>query len=140
MAKATVQAVLGAQTVAHLPANATEEEKTYAQIILTVCVLSIVVTAPTGAILITLTGSKLLSKTKHPPNLEGKEQKVGWSGREFLIVVYYSFSGWRRSHRPSLRDISIIDEEEEREDPFDPATRNNTASNTQINLSNNGGK
>ena len=73
MAKATVQAVLGAQTVAHLPANATEEEKSYANIILTLCVLSIVVTAPTGAILITLTGSKLLSKTKQPPNMEGKK-------------------------------------------------------------------
>lgn len=72
MAKATVQAVLGVQTVAHLPANATTEEKVWANIILTVCVLSIVVTAPTGAILITLTGSKLLSKTKQPPNLEGK--------------------------------------------------------------------
>lgn len=72
MAKATVQAVLGAQTVAHLPADATAAEKTYANIILTVCVLSIVITAPTGAILITLTGNKLLSKTKQPPNLEGK--------------------------------------------------------------------
>lgn len=53
----------------------------YASIILTVCVLSIVVTAPTGAILITLTGSKLLSKTKQPPNLEGKGKKMEW--REF---------------------------------------------------------
>lgn len=26
-------------------------------------------------------------------------------------------TGWRRSHRPSLHDISIIDEEEERDDP-----------------------
>lgn len=40
--------------------------------------------------------------------------------------------GWRRSHRPSLRDISIIDEEEEREEPLDPDTRNNT----QINITN----
>lgn len=76
MAKATVQAVLGAQTVAHLPANATAQEKIYANIILTVCVLSIVVTAPTGAILITLTGSKLLSKTKQPPNLEGEKYNL----------------------------------------------------------------
>lgn len=43
--------------------------------------------------------------------------------------------GWRRSHRPSLRDISIIDEEEEREDPEnvpDPDTVLNTNSNKQL--------
>lgn len=60
-----------------------------------ICVLSIILTAPTGAILITLSGPRLLTKTKFPQVQEG----------------------WRRSHRPSIRDISIIDEEEEREDP-----------------------
>lgn len=42
------------------------------------------------------------------------------------------FSGWRRSHRPSLYDISIIDEQEEREDPElqeDQLTMGNTNSN-----------
>lgn len=40
--------------------------------------------------------------------------------------------GWRRSHRPSLYDISIIDEREEREDPElqeDVETVGNTNSN-----------
>lgn len=41
-------------------------------------------------------------------------------------------AGWRRSHRPSLYDISIIDEKEEREDPEmqpDEKTTENTQSN-----------
>jgi hypothetical protein len=29
------------------------------------------------------------------------------------------FIGWMKSHRPSIRDISIIDEEEERDNYFD---------------------
>lgn len=40
--------------------------------------------------------------------------------------------GWRRSHRPSLYDISIIDEQEEREDPEcakDDMTIENTTTN-----------
>lgn len=40
------------------------------------------------------------------------------SSRQFShnVLENYHFSlGWRRSHRPSLRDISIIDEEEERD-------------------------
>lgn len=61
----------------------------YATKVLMMCVLSILVTAPLGAIIITLTGPRLLTKTSTiPPD------------------------GWRRSARPSLRDISIIDEEE----------------------------
>lgn len=36
-----------------------------------------------------------------------------------MCALPLSFAGWRRSHRPSLRDISIIDEEEER-DAQDP--------------------
>lgn len=39
-----------------------------------------------------------------------------------IVDNKFSFPGWRRSHRPSLRDISIIDEEEERDD-FDPEIR-----------------
>lgn len=62
-----------------------------------ICILSIILTAPTGAILITLSGPRLLTKTRVPQIVEG----------------------WRRSHRPSIYDISIIDEEEEREDPED---------------------
>lgn len=48
------------------------------------------------------------------------------------------FAGWRRSHRPSIRDISIIDEDEERDDFDDPEiapdsnTIRNTLQNTQL--------
>lgn len=52
-----------------------------------------------------------------------------------LLIDTTFIIGWRRSHRPSLRDISIIDEEEEREDPEnipDPDTVLNTNSNKQL--------
>lgn len=65
----------------------------YGEKILTVCVLSIILSAPLAAALITLTGPKLLTKTT-------------------VVSVPES---WRRSHRPSIRDISIIDEEEDRD-------------------------
>lgn len=52
------------------------------------------------------------------------------------IYVFCSVSlGWRRSHRPSLYDISIIDEKEEREDPEmqpDEKTTENTQSNAHM--------
>lgn len=75
--------------------NTNETERHYAEIVLMICVLSIILTAPTGAILITLSGPRLLTKMKVPHIPEG----------------------WKRSHRPSIRDISIIDEEEEIEGP-----------------------
>ncbi|XP_011186548.2 sodium/hydrogen exchanger 9B1 isoform X2 [Zeugodacus cucurbitae] len=114
MSKATVQAALAPVALRNLGPDATEAEKRYAYIVQTLCVLSIVLTAPLGAILITLSGPRLLTRTKQPQVLEG----------------------WRRSHRPSIRDISIIDEEEEREDPELPAdktTADNTQSNAHIN-------
>lgn len=49
-----------------------EEDIKYAEDVLTICILSIVVTAPLGAILISLSGPKLLTKTKKPQVLEGK--------------------------------------------------------------------
>ncbi|XP_017151797.1 sodium/hydrogen exchanger 9B2 isoform X1 [Drosophila miranda] len=113
MAKATVQAALGPVALKHLDENSTEEERNYASIVQTICVFSIVLTAPLGAILISVTGTKLLTKTKQPQDL----------------------TGWRRSHRPSIRDISIIDEEEEREDPEipeDKETHDNTLNNAHI--------
>lgn len=67
----------------------TQEERDYAAILLLVVVMSIVLTAPLGAIIITFTGKRLLTKTEEPIMTEG----------------------WRRSARPSLRDISIINEE-----------------------------
>lgn len=44
----------------------------YAEIVLTVCIMSIVITAPVGAIVITIAGPRLLSKTTKPPVMEGK--------------------------------------------------------------------
>ncbi|XP_063699645.1 sodium/hydrogen exchanger 9B2 [Culicoides brevitarsis] len=117
MSKATVQAALGPVALRQILKHENEEEfeklKYYADAVLVICILSIVVTAPIGAILISITGTKLLKKTKQPVNTEG----------------------WRRSHRPSLHDISIIDEEEERDDPESPSdktTRDNTASNRHL--------
>ncbi|KAH8376699.1 hypothetical protein KR093_000914, partial [Drosophila rubida] len=110
MAKATVQAALGPVALKNLGENATEDEIKWAEIVQTICVFSIVLTAPLGAILISVTGTRMLTKTKQPQIL----------------------TGWRRSHRPSIRDISIIDEEEEREDPEVPADKE-TQDNTQTN-------
>jgi hypothetical protein len=73
--------------------NRPEEERQFADIVLVICVLSILLTAPIGAILITLSGPRLLKKTTTP------------------VIV----EGWRRSARPSLRDISITDEDDNRE-------------------------
>lgn len=75
MAKATVQAALGPVALKKLSEdpNATEEEKEYANIILMICVLSIVLTAPIGAILISVSGTKLLTKTKPLHVVEGKK-------------------------------------------------------------------
>lgn len=77
--------------------SADSKDYEYAQKVCTILLISILLTAPTGAILITVLGSKLLTKTKY--SVTPKE--------------------WRRSHRPSIRDISIIDEEEERHNDFE---------------------
>lgn len=71
MAKATVQAALGPVMLKRLNENNTSEEKQYAELILMVCILSIVVTAPVGAILISILGPRLLTKTKQLPPTEG---------------------------------------------------------------------
>ncbi|KAJ8915606.1 hypothetical protein NQ315_003390 [Exocentrus adspersus] len=91
MAKATVQAALGPVALGMVAIGT--EEYGHAEKVLTTCVLAIILTAPTAAILMTLLGPRLLTKSKLP-----------------LIP-----EEWRRSHRPSIRDISIIDEEEERD-------------------------
>lgn len=97
MAKATVQAALGPVAIDSLRNNNNTDPqlKSYAETVLLVCVLSIILTAPLGAIIITLSGPRLLTKTTAPPVM------TEWR---------------RRSHRPSIRDISIIDEDEEDED------------------------
>lgn len=100
MAKATVQAALGPVALDTIRNNNSSDPKaqSYAEITLLVCVLSIILTAPIGAIIITLSGPRLLTKTSAPP----------------------AIPDWRRrSHRPSIRDISIIDEDDEDEDDDD---------------------
>jgi hypothetical protein len=75
MAKATVQAALGPIALRNLGPDATPEEKHYGEVVLMICVLSIVCTAPLGAILITMTGKRLLNKTKQPQVTEGSKYK-----------------------------------------------------------------
>lgn len=108
MAKATVQAALGPVALDEVRKIAGLEPDSeliqYAETVITVCIMSIVITAPIGAIVITLAGPKLLTRTTKPPVLEG----------------------WRRSHRPSIRDISIIDEEEVVERDTEADERENT--------------
>ncbi|KAJ4436481.1 hypothetical protein ANN_16512 [Periplaneta americana] len=91
MAKATVQAALGPVAMDSVRDSGSSQDKQYAEYVLVICVLSILLTAPIGAIIITLSGPRLLKKTTAP------------------VIV----EGWRRSARPSLRDITIIDEEED---------------------------
>ncbi|KAK6619103.1 hypothetical protein RUM44_003485 [Polyplax serrata] len=109
MAKATVQAALGpvaVETVKHAT-NGTPEDKKRADFVLLVCILSIILTAPIGAIIISLLGPRLLTKTSQPSVA----------------------SEWRRrSHRPSIRDISIIDEEDELENNSSEENRPTTLS------------
>lgn len=71
MAKATVQAALGPVALKHLDAD--DPNRAHAEVVLMVCILSIVLTAPIGAILISVTGTRLLTKTKQPHNIEGKQ-------------------------------------------------------------------
>lgn len=74
MAKATVQAALGPVCLKRVKHSGDEDplHHQYADLILMICVLSIVLTAPIGAILISITGPRLLTKTKQPPPTEGK--------------------------------------------------------------------
>ncbi|XP_049855508.1 sodium/hydrogen exchanger 9B2-like [Schistocerca gregaria] len=93
MAKATVQAALCLQPLEKVQASGgSEEELRYAQLVKMTCVLAILLTAPTGAALILLTGPRLLTRlSKSRPG-----------------SCRHSHSG-----RPSLRDISILDEDRE---------------------------
>lgn len=79
MAKATVQAALGPVFLDRLDENpdATHEEKRLAEIMLMICVLSIILTAPIGALLISVSGKKLLTKTKPLQVVEGKNGVIG---------------------------------------------------------------
>lgn len=87
-----------------------ESELPYAEKLVTICIMAMLITVPIGAISITSLGTRLLTKTKQ------------------IVPV----EGWRRSARPSLRDITIIDEEIENYDTDDNETEKN---NGKIHLS-----
>lgn len=75
MAKATVQAALGPVALKHLAPD--DPNVVYGETVLMVCILAIVVTAPLGAILISLTGTKLLTKTRAPAEpVEGELENL----------------------------------------------------------------
>ncbi|XP_054283781.1 sodium/hydrogen exchanger 9B2-like isoform X3 [Macrosteles quadrilineatus] len=96
MAKASVQAALAPvalSMVVEMGKKPGSEEYESAKVMLMFCVLSIALTAPLGAILIMLTGTKLLTKTVAGPP-----------------------AGWRHSARPSLRDITVIDQGNDEDD------------------------
>ncbi|XP_020285013.1 mitochondrial sodium/hydrogen exchanger 9B2 isoform X2 [Pseudomyrmex gracilis] len=93
MVKATVQAALGPVTLDEVDKN-DERQVEYAEMVLMLCVLSVVLTAPAGAIIISLSGPKLLTKTTVPV-----APPEAW-----------------RTRRPSIRDISIINEDPDLEE------------------------
>lgn len=135
MAKATVQAALGPLVFKYLSED-DEEGLRFGEILLMLCVLSIVVTAPTGAILISITGTKLLTKTKIPTIPDSKLLEIKFS---LLHIEFIHFnpsfklvSTWRR---PSIRSIAIEEEDDDDYDKNDPemAPDKNTLSNTLSN-------
>lgn len=93
MAKATVQAALAPTTLDKVDPT-DPVQMLYAETVVTMCVLSILLTAPAGAIIISLSGPKLLTKTTAPV-----APPEGWKAR-----------------RPSIRDISIINEDPDLEE------------------------
>lgn len=68
------------------------ELENFGKIVVNICVLSIVLTAPIGAIIITVTGPKLLSRTTKPPILEGKDvAKVLFMVKPYVNVLQSIF-------------------------------------------------
>ncbi|XP_011647991.1 sodium/hydrogen exchanger 9B2, partial [Pogonomyrmex barbatus] len=96
MSKATVQAALGPVTLDEVNKD-DQQQVEYAETLLMMCVLSVLLTAPTGAIIISLGGPKLLTKTTAPVS-----PPEAWKTR-----------------RPSIRDISIINEDPDLEETAD---------------------
>ena len=90
MSKATVQAALGPVALKTVMSNEnrTEEEVHYAELVKMVCILSIILTAPLGAILISVTGTKLLKKTKQ--QLEPLDGTLGALGFFFISSSIHS--------------------------------------------------
>ncbi|XP_033325284.1 na[+]/H[+] hydrogen antiporter 1 isoform X1 [Megalopta genalis] len=93
MAKATVQAALAPTTLDKVNPD-DPQQVYYAETVMTMCVLSILMMAPSGAVIIILSGPKLLTKTTTPVT-----PPEGWKTR-----------------RPSMRDISIINEDPDLEE------------------------
>lgn len=109
MAKATVQAALGPVMLKRLSPHSTDKERYYADTVMMICILSIVVTAPIGAFLISITGPRLLTKTKQAIPTEG----IFW-----LYLVYYNlkwnihllyriFSIMHLTHSWALYDVEV---------------------------------
>lgn len=67
--------------MATLQDKGSEDDKRRAEIVLMVCVMSIIVTAPLGAILISLSGPRLLTKTRQPQIIEGNK------GKHYLLMI-----------------------------------------------------
>ncbi|CAH2008989.1 unnamed protein product [Acanthoscelides obtectus] len=87
MCKAIVQAALGPVALSLVPQDTKDHEA--AEKILMTCILSIILTAPTGALLLTVLGPHLLTKAKMPTLTEVRMRK--------------------KSRRLSIRDITIPD-------------------------------
>ncbi|XP_014235913.1 sodium/hydrogen exchanger 9B2-like isoform X1 [Trichogramma pretiosum] len=103
MAKASVQAALAPVTLDRvLEKGLDAHAQGQAKLILVLCIMSILLTAPSGAILIMTTGPRLLTKTRVPPIGAGGHAAGGPEGSQ-------NGDNWR-ARRPSIRDISIIDE------------------------------
>ncbi|CAH1173995.1 unnamed protein product [Phaedon cochleariae] len=94
MCKAIVQAALGPVALNMIKKNNDTSDTQIGQRILTTCILSIILTAPTGALLTTLLGPHLLTKTKLIPEVMMNQRK--------------------RSRKMSFRDISPLDTDEEK--------------------------
>ncbi|XP_065200582.1 sodium/hydrogen exchanger 9B2-like isoform X2 [Planococcus citri] len=105
MSKASVQAVLAPAALESVRKAGKDKEADlpHADKLVTICIMAMLITVPIGAISITSLGTRLLTKTKQVVPVEG----------------------WRRSARPSLRDITIIDEEVENYDTDDNETEKN---------------
>lgn len=131
MAKATVQAALGPVVLGLLTGKGegkhghggpeTEvhpleedalientEEIEWAKIVLVISVLSIMLTAPIGAIAISLSGPRLLKKASR------RQSSFHGAG-----AVMTPIGVWNPRPRPSLRDISLYEEGEDEEDEED---------------------
>ncbi|VEN54965.1 unnamed protein product, partial [Callosobruchus maculatus] len=94
MCKAIVQAALGPVALSLVPEDTDDHEA--AEKILMTCILSIILTAPTGALLLTLLGPHLLTKATMPTLKEVRMRK--------------------KSRRLSIRDLTVPDTKLREED------------------------